>query len=185
MKYNIKLVISYEGTKYQGWQRLGRNQKQLNIQGIIEDTLSVIYKEEIRIVGSGRTDAKVHAKGQVANYHTDQFLDLYQVRVKMNQQLPPDIRVMKMEYVSNQFHSRYDAVGKVYEYWIETKQPANVFTRNYHLAIEKPLDIEKMRLAAKHLVGTHDYAGFSSKMTDGRTTVKTIRSEERRVGKEC
>lgn len=170
---NIKLIIAYEGTKYQGWQRLKGKEDQ-TIQGILEQVLSDLLEETITIIGSGRTDACVHACGQVANFHTKKEIEIASLRARMNQRLPADIQVIELQKVEDSFHSRFDAKSKIYEYHIETDEKADVFTRTMVYVCQESLDRGLLREAAKLLEGTHDFVGFSSKMVDGRNTIKTI-----------
>ena len=175
-KSNIKLTIAYDGMNYAGWQRLGRDSDKLSLQGLLESVLTNIMGEEIRIVGASRTDATVHAFGQVANFITNQVVDCTCLKDLINENLPRDIRILECEKVNLKFHSRYHATGKLYEYHIDIREVPDVFQRKYALSIGKTLDIESMRKAAKKLVGKKDFAGFSSKMIDSRTTVRTIYS---------
>lgn len=175
---NIKLEIAYEGTRYQGWQRLGKEQKGSSIQGLLEEVLSTVLGEPLQLIGSGRTDAGVHAFGQVANCHINSKMELQELHSKVNRMLPADIQVLRIEEVGEQFHSRYDAKGKVYEYHLDVREVPDVFIRTRALSVTEPLQVEAMRRAAKRLLGTHDFAGYASKMNDGRTTVKTLYSIE-------
>lgn len=180
MRKNIKLVIQYDGSKYQGWQRLGKHSKK-TIQGVLEEVLQKILQEPIQLIGSGRTDAGVHAYAQVANFYVSeanlkkQQMERYQkFQKRLNQVLPEDIKIIKIEDVPDNFHSRYCANKKTYEYHLNIGQKASVFNRNYITCIQKALDIEKMKQASVYFLGTHDFKGFSSEMKDGRKTQKTI-----------
>ena len=112
---NIKLTIEYEGTEYYGWQR---QKVFLSIQGILEEKISQITQEKISLNGSGRTDAGVHALGQVANYKTKSAIPLVELPFILNRMLPLDIRIKKAERVDNNFHARYSAVSKIYHYYV-------------------------------------------------------------------
>lgn len=173
---NLKLTLMYDGGNYQGWQRLNMNSN--TIQGVLETIVSKEFGESIKIIGSGRTDVGVHALGQVANFQiTDKALEnlsCEQIKQKLNQILPEDIKIIMLENVSNEFHSRYDAISKTYEYHIEMGERTSVFQRKYVAHIGKHLDLERMRQACQLLKGTHDFKGFSSPMLDGRNTIKTI-----------
>lgn len=175
---NIKLIIKYNGTRYQGWQRLGNEQKASSIQGILEEAAGSIIGEKVTLTGSGRTDAGVHAYGQVANFHTKKAVDCSRLRTELNQVLPKDIQIVEACEVASSFHSRYSAVSKCYEYHIETGPYQSVFSRETSLHVKGSLDLAAMRKGASYLTGTHDFAGFSSKMPDGRGTVKTISKVE-------
>lgn len=201
---NLKLTISYDGSNYAGWQRLGKESSEKTIQGMLETMLEKIFPnghingKKYEIIGSGRTDAGVHAKAQVGNVHVcskalniqeveeqeaaniqnpmslDEKEKLKQIQNKMNAMLPEDIRIRKVEIAEPKFHSRYSAVSKIYEYTIDTRDKANVFTRKYALSFPKALDIEQMKKGAQYFIGTHDFEAFSSKMKDGRSTICTI-----------
>ena len=112
---NIKLLIEYDGTRYRGWQRLGDSDK--TIQGKIEHVVSEMAKTPIEIVGSGRTDAGAHAKGQVANFKTSSDMELLAMQDYLNTYLPRDIIVKAVKEVPERFHARYNATGKKYSYW--------------------------------------------------------------------
>ena len=172
-QYNYKLVIAYDGTRYQGWQQLGGDKRKSTIQGILSDLLSEYCKEPINLIGAGRTDAKVHAKGQVANFYTTMKLD-EEVLLAWNQSLPSDIQIISLKMVPEAFHSRYSAIAKQYQYQIYCKEKPTPFLRNHCLVLEGTLDIKAMREASKILLGNHDFAGFASQMSDGRSTRKTI-----------
>ncbi|MDO5294375.1 MAG: tRNA pseudouridine(38-40) synthase TruA [bacterium] len=172
--YNIKMTIMYDGSRFQGWQRLGKGKETETIQGILEYCISSFLKEEVTVIGSGRTDAGVHAYGQVANVHISRQVDLPSFQNQINQSLPKEIQIYEMEYVPDQFHSRYDAKSKYYEYHIGTGEVESPFYRKQRLYIGEKLELDKMRKAAKYLCGTHDFSGFSSAMKDGRNTIKTI-----------
>lgn len=175
---NIKLVIAYEGTRYQGWQRLGKKQNDKSIQGILEEVITSLVGMEVKVIGSGRTDAGVHATGQVANCYLPKQYEITSFQAEVNQRLPKDIQIVEVIKVATNFHSRYDATGKVYEYKMDVRETANVFTRTTRLHVPQPLDVARMRQAATFLLGTHDFAGYASAMPDGRGTVKTITSIE-------
>lgn len=173
-KRNIKLVLSYDGSKFLGWQRLKGDSRLLSLQGLIEQGLSELLGEEIQIIGASRTDASVHAKGQVANFYTTSVIGTNELQVRLNKWLPNSVQVKEVVEVKDSFHSRYDSVAKVYEYRIDRREKASVFTRDYCFSYSKPLKVECMKKAATILVGTHDFQGFSSQMKDNRTTKRTI-----------
>lgn len=159
---NIKFLVSYDGTRYLGWQRLGGKQRELSIQGYLEKCLSEILNENIKIMGSGRTDAGVHAFSQVANFYTNTKLPVEDIYNTLKSKLPEDIVICKMEEVEETFHSRFSAVSKVYEYYIDNGDREDVFTRRYSYHVDKKLDLEAMKEAASYLVGTHDFHSFST-----------------------
>lgn len=171
---NYKLTLAYEGTRYLGWQRLQGPDNEKTIQGILEKKIGDFLGEDISLIGSGRTDAQVHALGQVANFHTSKYVEESTFLGEINGKLPQDIQVTSIEEVPASFHSRYDAKGKVYEYHLKLGDKRDVFRRTRQGLVSETLHIDKVRKAAKLLEGTHDFEGFSSKMTDGRSTIKTI-----------
>ncbi|MDF2589330.1 MAG: tRNA pseudouridine synthase [Anaerocolumna sp.] len=171
---NIKILLMYDGNSYSGWQRLGLSEKNNSIQGILEETISSYLGEEIHITGSGRTDAGVHALGQVANFKSNTKIKLSALMEDINRKLPEDIRILKIEYVDNDFHSRYSAVSKTYEYRIDTGERQSVFSRKYTYHVPETLNIENMKKAAEYLIGTHDFKAFSTDRKDLKSTVRTI-----------
>lgn len=174
IKYNIVLNIMYDGSKYAGWQRLSGQDSLISVQGLLEDKLKDIIGEDIRLIGSGRTDAGVHAYAQIANFHTSKKIIEKDLLQSLNQSLPHDIRITNVHYKSKKFHSRYDVVSKTYEYRIDTREVPSVFKRKYYYHHPGRLDLHKMREGAEYLIGTHDFRSFSSTMRDSRSTVKTI-----------
>ncbi|WP_313466765.1 tRNA pseudouridine(38-40) synthase TruA [Carnobacterium sp.] len=169
---NIKMTIEYDGGRYQGWQRLGDSDK--TIQGKIENTLSEMTKTKIEIIGSGRTDAGTHAKGQVANFKTTSNLDLMAMRDHLNTYLPRDIIVKELEEVPERFHARYNVSGKKYSYYVWNTVVPSAFERNYSYHYPEQLDVEKMNEACSKLIGTHDFIGFSALKKTKKSTVRTI-----------
>ncbi|QQP70166.1 tRNA pseudouridine(38-40) synthase TruA [Carnobacterium sp. CS13] len=169
---NIKMTIEYDGGRYQGWQRLGDSDK--TIQGKIENILSEMTETDIEIVGSGRTDAGTHAKGQVANFKTTSNLDLVTMRDHLNTYLPRDIIVKELEKVPERFHSRYNVVGKKYSYYVWNTVVPSAFERNYSYHYPEQLDVDRMNEACSKLIGTHDFIGFSSLKKTKKSTVRTI-----------
>ncbi len=169
---NIKLTIEYDGKRYLGWQRLGDSEK--TIQEKVEGVIKLLTGEEIEIVGSGRTDAGTHARGQVANFKTTHQMSLPEMQQFFNRYLPQDIVVNKIEEVSERFHARYHAKGKQYSYYVWNNAIPSVFARNTSFHCPQPLDLEKMQQAAEKLIGTHDFIGFSALKKSKKSTVRTI-----------
>ncbi len=166
MLKNIKLTISYDGTNYSGWQR--QNNKN-TIQGIIEDTLRKITGEKgLKLYGSGRTDAGVHAIGQIANFKTISDIPIDKWNIILNNILPPDIRIKFAKEVSDDFHSRYNAKSRIYRYYIINKinkykifKAKDIFLSRYCYFYNYPLEIEKMKETAFYLHGNHDFSALS------------------------
>ncbi len=168
---NYKMTVQYDGTKYNGWQRQGNTPNTL--QERVENVLFKMCNSKVEVFASGRTDAGVHAEGQVANFKCETNLSSHEIKQYLNQYLPEDIVVLMVEEVGERFHSRLNARSKTYEYKITTTKP-DVFIRKYvYHAKEKP-DVEKMRLAAHKLLGKHDFKGFSSLGKTKKSTERTI-----------
>lgn len=165
------MTIAYDGTRYQGWQR--QVNTELTIQGIIEKAVSDVIGYAVEIDGSGRTDGGVHAKAQVANVRLSGKIDENAFQRKLNQMLPEDIKIREINLVKNGFHSRLSAKAKRYEYVIDKREKADVFTRKYCYHYLKPLDVKAMQKAAGYLLGTHDFGGFTDKKEE-KSTVRTI-----------
>ena len=173
---NYRIILQYEGTKYQGWQR--QDSTDNTIQGKLEALLTKMCGEPVEIQGSGRTDAGVHAFGQVANFHGKTELSAEEIMEYMNRYLPEDIGVIKVEQVPERFHSRLNAKGKVYRYRVMTGNVPHVFDRKYVYEHPEKLDVAAMRRAAEQLLGTHDFKSFTSTKRGKKSTVRTIESIE-------
>lgn len=177
---NYRIVIQYDGTRYRGWQSLGDTDA--TIQGKLEGVLSKITGEEVAVIGSGRTDAGVHALGQVANFHLKGEFAQEALLLQLNRYLPEDIAVCSIAEVDERFHSRYQAMRKTYCYRIHTGAIPEVFERKYVYDYQTPLDVTRMRKAAELLIGTHDFRSFCGNRKMKKSTVRTIyeiRIEER------
>lgn len=169
---NFMLILQYEGTRYQGWQR--QESTENTIQGRLETLLSKMTEQKIEIQGSGRTDAGVHALGQVANFHADTQMQTQEMLKYINFYLPDDIAVISLEEVPERFHSRLNAKGKCYCYRVNNGKVPHVFDRRYTHVVEEALDMEAMRRAAQYLVGTHDFKAFTSNKRSKKSTIRTI-----------
>lgn len=170
--FNYKVLIAYDGTKYNGWQRQGNTGN--TIQGKLNESISKYLNETVDLAGSGRTDGGVHAKGQVASFKCKSDIDAKKFISDINGYLPQDIRILDMEKVHNRFHARLSAISKTYEYVIDNAGISDVFSRKYAFRVEEKLDIEKMKKAAKQLVGTHDYISFCGNKHFKKSSVRTI-----------
>lgn len=168
---NIKLTIEYEGKDYKGWQKQPNN---LNIQGEIERAIKNVTGEDVDLIGSGRTDAGVHAFGQVANFKFNSDFPIEKMATAINSQLKKSIRVLKAEEVDLDFHSRYNCHKKTYAYMIDNSEQGTAIYRNVTYHISQPLDIEAMQKAADYLVGEHDFSSFKSSGTSSKNSVRTI-----------
>lgn len=177
---NFKMTLQYEGTRYQGWQR--QESTENTIQGKLELLLSRMCGQKVEVQGSGRTDAGVHAKGQVANAHMETDRSPEEILAYMNRYLPEDIGVLAVEEVPERFHSRLNAKGKTYCYQVINSSRPHVFERRYAWRFEEKLDIPAMERASEFLLGTHDFAAFTSAKKGKKSTVRTI--EEIRIEQE-
>lgn len=171
---NIKMVLEYDGSKYQGWQKLGNTEN--TIQEKIEKTIKMIINEDITLIGSGRTDAGVHAKGQVANFKTNSEIELNDFLYYLNVYLPKDIRVKDMREASERFHARYNVKKKYYVYYVYNDTFQSPFYRKYSYHVPEKLNVENMNEASKLLIGTHDFRAFTSVKSKKKSTIKTIES---------
>lgn len=169
---NYKLVLSYDGSRYKGWQRLGKDE--LTIQETLENAVSQLLGKKVEIHGSGRTDAGVHARGQVASLKVAFALEK-DFREKINQALPEDIRVLSVKLVAGNFHARYSAVEKIYRYFVDTNEKADVFRWKYLYHFPFQTDVEKMKKAAEYLIGTHDFSSFTDDKTVEKNKVRAIK----------
>ncbi|MGN0268926.1 MAG: tRNA pseudouridine(38-40) synthase TruA [Lachnospiraceae bacterium] len=172
MVKNYKMVISYDGTRYFGWERQAATD--MTIQGKIESVLSKMTEKEVTIQGAGRTDAGVHARGMVANARLDTDKTVDEIRDYMNHYLPDDICILEIKKAGDRFHSRYNAMGKTYCYTCYTGKLKPVFDRKYVTILDETPDVEKMRQAASLLVGTHDFASFCGNPKMKKSTVRKI-----------
>lgn len=170
---NIKLTIEYEGSNYHGWQV---QPNVITVQGIIVEAIKKITKEDVNLIGAGRTDSGVHAKGQVANFKTNSKIPEDKFSHAINSQLPFDIAIVKSEEVPIDFHSRYDALAKRYRYIIYNSLIRSPLYRNYAYHIPYKLDFEKMKVAKDYFLGTHDFMTFMSSGSEIEDTVRTIYS---------
>ena len=170
---NIKLTIEYDGREFNGWQK---QPNKLNIQGNIEKVISDITKEEIEIIGSGRTDAGVHALGQVANFKTNSAIPIEKFAIAINSRLKKSIVIKKAEEVDERFHSRYNCKQKTYRYIINNSETGSAIYRNLEYNIKNHLDVEKMQEASKYFVGEHDFSAFKASGTSSKSSVRTIYS---------
>ena len=170
---NLRLDICYDGTRYRGWQRLPG--KADTIQGKIETALSRILGEEIEISGSGRTDAGVHARDQVANFHCASNMEASKILAELRRYLPEDIGIYSCRDVSHRFHARLNAKEKTYLYRIWNSENPCVFDRRFVTIMPDKLDLAAMTEAAKLLCGEHDFSAFCGNAKMKKSTVRFIR----------
>ena len=180
---NLRLDICYDGTRYRGWQRLSGVDN--TIQGKLETALSRILGEPIEISGSGRTDAGVHARGQVANFHCESDMPTAQILEELRRYLPEDIGIYSCKDCSPRFHARLNAKEKTYCYRIWNSENPCVFDRRYVAVMPEKLDVDAMKQAAEMLTGEHDFSAFCGNPKFKKTTVRYIRAIDiRRQGDE-
>lgn len=168
---NIKLTIEYDGTAYHGWQ------SQINataVQDIVTAAIRSLTGENCNLAGSSRTDTGVHALGQVCNFFTESSIPADKYAFALNTLLPEDVVIRKSEEVSPDFHSRFSTTGKKYRYLFYNSTFPSALLRHRAYHVFYPLDVDAMRQAAEHFVGTHDFAAFSATGGSVRSTVRTI-----------
>jgi tRNA pseudouridine38-40 synthase len=171
----LKLTLAYDGTRFVGWQRQAEGE---SIQGLLEEALARLEGAPVSVAGAGRTDAGVHAEGQVATATVLFPHDPAVVLRALNAQLPPDVRVVAAEDAPAGFHARFDARSKSYRYQLANTPVMSPFLRAYAWHVPEPLDDGAMREAAAALIGTHDFAAFQSAGSDVATTIRTIARSE-------
>lgn len=169
---NIKCVVEYDGTGYSGWQR--QSNTRMTIQEKIEDALEKLTRIPTATYAAGRTDAGVHALGQVFNFKTDSTIPAARFPFALNAHLPDDIVVKKAEEVEEDFHSRYAVRGKIYRYQLYNAPQPPAIGRHYFYFYSPPVDVEKMREGARYLEGRHDFAAFRSSGCGAKNTVKEL-----------
>lgn len=173
---NYKITIQYDGTKYRGWQV--QKSTDMTIQGKLQGILEQLAGHPVEVIGSGRTDAGVHAAGQIANFHIEDDFSQEEIIQYLNRYLPMDIAVVEIEEAEERFHARYHATSKTYVYRIHTSPIPNVFERKFRYHYEQQLDVVAMRKAASLLIGTHDYMSFCGNNKMKKSTVRTVYSIE-------
>lgn len=178
---NIKLLIEYDGTNYQGWQV---QPKGPTIQGILEEKLGLLTGRPVQLFGSGRTDSGVHALGQVAHFKTQSRMDIPTIQRALNSLLPPDIVIQKVEEVDEGFHARKHSKSKIYEYRILNQNLRSAFHRGYVWHIPQKLNLTEMKRATQSLVGEHDFSAFRTVGSPTRTTVRRVFRAEWRRGRD-
>ncbi len=168
---NLRLDIEYDGTNYHGWQ-VQKNAP--SVSGAIEETLEQVLRHPVRLNGSGRTDAGVHALGQVANFPTERDIPEENLQRALNSLLPRDIVIRRVVEAPPGFDARRDAVLRYYRYQCFLGEHPSALYRHLTLYVRRPLDVGAMRKAAQHFVGTHDYSAFRSAHCDAKNPVRTV-----------
>lgn len=172
MEKNYKLKISYDGSRYFGWEHQPDRE---TIQGKIETVLArMVDKDMIDVIGAGRTDAGVHARAMIANVHLDTQMSPEEIRDYANRYLPDDIAILEVREAADRFHARYKAVGKTYQYTCFDGPVKPVFDRKYYTPLDQELDVEAMQEAAHFLEGKHDYKSFCGNSRMKKSTVRIV-----------
>jgi tRNA pseudouridine38-40 synthase len=171
MHRNIKLLLAYDGTDYFGWER---QKKFRSLQQTLEEAIKSLTGETVSVLASGRTDAGVHALGQVANFHTESRHDCATIRRALNALMPDDFRVLEAEEVVEVFHATHTATGKLYRYAMHDGPAMDPFLRRYAVHCNWPMDDAAMHRAAQCLLGTHDFSSFETAGAPRKTSVRTI-----------
>ena len=175
MTKNFKLTIEYDGTRYHGWQRQKTDR---SIQDEIEKALAKMTSCKVALIGSGRTDAGVHAAGQVANFKCDTRLTPEAFFNGLNSLLPEDIIIKNCQWAATEFHARYDARSKIYQYKILNQSIPAAIGRHYVWFVRKTLDRQTMRVAMTHLVGRHDFKAFEGTGSPRQDTTREVIAAE-------
>lgn len=169
---NYKMTIAYDGARYKGWQRLGDSDN--TIQGKIESVLGKLFKTEIEIIGSSRTDAGVHASCQVASFSVKSNKPTEEVKNYLNKYLPDDIVIKDVEEVDSRFHARFNCTSKTYKYTIWTSKVGDPFQRKYYFHYTDYLDLELMERAAEQLIGKHDFTSFTNAKSKKKSMERNV-----------
>ena len=170
--HTYRLTLSYDGSRYNGWQKQGNTKN--TIQEKLETLLTRLIGEPIEVNGSGRTDAGVHAMGQVASFRTTAPQDCAALLSDIRRYLPEDIGAVSLEPAEPRLHARLNATGKTYVYRVWREECPNVFERKFLYTVTEPLDLASMRQAAALLIGTHDFMSFCANKRMKKSTVRTI-----------
>ena len=173
---NIKLLIVYDGTNFVGWQIQPNGR---SVQGEIKKAIKEIINEDVNLIGASRTDAGVHARGQVANFKCENKIPTESLKKALNSILPDDIVIHAIEEVDPNFHARYSAVEKTYRYFITKNKIA--IGRNYFWFVKYELDFENLKKCAELIIGKHDFEIFSKKGTNVKDYICEVRSAEWKI----
>lgn len=172
MKQNYRFIISYDGTRFYGWEH--QPDREMTIQGKLESVLGRMEEAPVEVIGAGRTDAGVHARAMVANAFLDTDMTEEEIRDYMNRYLPEDICIREVKRAGERFHSRYNALGKTYCYTCYVGETKPVFDRKYVYVLEQVPDVERMKKAAQYLVGENDFASFCGNPRMKKSTVRKV-----------
>lgn len=173
---NYKMTIAYDGTAYCGWQIQSNS---ITIQEIIQEIVSKISQKKILLIGSGRTDAGVHALGQVAHFRCLHIKDLARFQKSMNSLLPKDIRILHVEEIQDHFHAQYSAIGKIYHYHLHLDPALNPFNQTYSLHVKEKINLGLLQESALIFLGTHDFTSFANEAHQGSASRDPVRTLKR------
>ena len=168
---NLKMIVEYNGGGYHGWQRQNNT---ITVQQVIEEKISIITREEIKIIGAGRTDAGVHAINQVANFKTGSKIEETKLLKGINSLLPKDVVLKQLAEAAETFHARHDARSKVYLYQIYNRPIRPVMYKDYAWFLRNFLDIDRMKESLLLLMGTHDFSSFSAADKEIKNRIRTV-----------
>ncbi len=169
---NIKLVLEFEGTNYNGWQK---QNNAVSIQDVVESKLSELVQEKIELIGCGRTDAGVHAKKYTCNFHTNTTIEPERIYLALNNMLPPDIVALNSKLAGDNFHSRYHATLKTYSYTIAIRNVRSAIYRNFCYVVKSNLNIDKMKDASEYMIGLHDFSVFRNTGSISKNPYRTVK----------
>ncbi|MGR3973034.1 MAG: tRNA pseudouridine(38-40) synthase TruA [Candidatus Rhabdochlamydia sp.] len=168
-----KLTLAYDGTPFSGWQT---QKNAVTLQAVIEAQLEVLLRHTVALTGAGRTDAGVHAEGQVAHFETPHLLELFSFFSSLNALLPQEIRLIDIQLVPATFHARYSAISKEYHYHVDLGRTYNPFKKLYSYHHPQPLDLHAIEDGCRYLQGTHDFTSFANKALEGCAAKNAIRT---------
>jgi tRNA pseudouridine38-40 synthase len=160
-KRNIKLIVEYDGSGYFGWQKQKQHK---TVGGTLEEKLNLICSEKIKLISAGRTDSGVHGLGQVVNFKTKSKLAPQNIKKALNELLPKDILIVEAEEVDSDFHARFSAVSRTYQYLIWNSEDYSPFNRNYMWWVKGEVNLKKIKKALKYFKGEHDFTYFSANL---------------------
>ena len=175
---NIRLIIEYDGTGFNGWQAQVKSKRLRTIQEEIEKAAKKLFNKKISLIGASRTDSGVHAKAQTANFRIDSVLPLYSIKNGLNSFLTRRISIISAEEVSLKFHSRTDSIGKLYKYTIVNRRSRSPLFERHSAFVPYDLDIASMKKAAKYLIGKKDFKSFQASDKKERYSIRTVKKIE-------
>ena len=176
LPFKYKMIIAYDGANYGGWQI---QTNAISIQALIEQALSTILREPISLIGSGRTDAGVHALGQAAHFSSPSQIDIAKTLASLNGLLPTDIRILSLEQAPLNYHARYSATAKTYHYRLHLSSIPDPFKRRYAYRVPHPVDLSTLKETAAQFIGTHDFSSFANEATRGAASKDAVRTLHR------